>query len=59
MTQWNKTIMVSQLLKKMKNGEVLTAKEIYNLDNYLLIDFIGRWHLGTDINMNYYNQLDK
>ncbi len=28
----------------------------YNLDNYLLVDFIGRWHLGTDINMNYYNQ---
>ncbi len=30
----------------------------YNLDNYLLVDFIGRWHLGQDINMNYYNQLD-
>lgn len=29
----------------------------YNLDEYLLIDFIGRWHLGLDINMNYYNQL--
>lgn len=29
----------------------------YNLDDYLLIDFIGRWHLGQDINMNYYNQL--
>ena len=29
----------------------------YNLDEYLLIDFIGRWHLGQDINMNYYNQL--
>lgn len=29
----------------------------YNLDDYLLIDFIGRWHLGSDINMNYYNQL--
>ena len=28
----------------------------YNLDNYLKIDFIGRWHLGRDINMNYYNQ---
>lgn len=28
----------------------------YNLDDYLLIDFIGRWHLGLDINMNYYNQ---
>ena len=29
----------------------------YNLEEYLLIDFIGRWHLGLDINMNYYNQL--
>lgn len=29
----------------------------YNLDDYLLIDFIGRWHFGMDINMNYYNQL--
>lgn len=28
----------------------------YNLDDYLLINFIGRWHLGLDINMNYYNQ---
>ena len=30
----------------------------YSLDHYLLVDFIGRWHLGQDINMNYYNQLD-
>lgn len=29
----------------------------YNLEEYLKIDFIGRWHLGKDINMNYYNQL--
>ena len=29
----------------------------YNLDDYLLIDFIGRWHFGRDVNMNYYNQL--
>jgi len=29
----------------------------YNLDEYLKIDFIGRWHYGKDINMNYYNQL--
>ena len=29
----------------------------YNLDDYLMIDFIGRWHFGKDINMNYYNQL--
>lgn len=25
-----------------------------NLDNYLIVDFIGAWHLAEDINMNYY-----
>ena len=35
----------------------IVQEPIYNLDDYLLIDFIGRWHLGQDINMNYYNQL--
>ena len=29
----------------------------YELEDYLKVDFIGRWHLGKDINMNYYNQL--
>ena len=28
----------------------------YILDDYLLIDFIGRWHLGLDMNMMCYNQ---
>ena len=28
----------------------------YNLDNYLVIDFIGKWHLGQDMNLNYYIQ---
>lgn len=28
----------------------------YNLEEYLKIDFIGKWHLGLDLNMNYYNQ---
>ena len=37
-------------------GDVV-QEPTYNLDEYLLIDFIGRWHLGLDINMNYYNQL--
>jgi len=27
------------------------------LDDYLKVDFVGRWHLGKDLNMNYYNQL--
>ena len=31
-----------------------TEKE---LEDYLKVDFIGRWHLGKDIKMNYYNQL--
>lgn len=26
----------------------------YNLDDNLVIDFIGKWHLGVDLNMNYY-----
>lgn len=37
-------------------GNVI-QEPVYNLDNYLIIDFIGKWHLGLDINMNYYNQL--
>ena len=32
--------------------EVIAPK--YNLDKYLTIDFIGKWHLGRDLNMNYY-----
>ena len=39
-----------------KNGTVV-QEPTYVLDEYLKIDFIGRWHLGKDINMNYYNQL--
>lgn len=38
-----------------KKGEVI-QEPTYNLDDYLVIDFIGKWHLGKDINMNYYNQ---
>lgn len=26
----------------------------YNLENNVIINFIGKWHLGEDINMNYY-----
>lgn len=32
--------------------EVIEPK--YNLDNNLKIDFIGKWYLGEDLNMNYY-----
>lgn len=38
-----------------KNGGVV-QEPTYNLDDYIMIDFIGKWHLGKDINMNYYNQ---
>lgn len=36
-------------------GEIVCDPK-YELDNYLLIDFIGNWHLGLDVNMNYYMQ---
>ena len=35
----------------------IVQEPTYNLDEYLKIDFVGRWHYGKDINMNYYNQL--
>ena len=37
-------------------GKVI-IEPTYNLENYLIVDFIGRWHFGQDINMKYYNQL--
>lgn len=36
------------------NKGSLIQEPTYDLDDYLKIDFIGRWHLGKDINMNYY-----
>ncbi len=38
------------------NGNIV-QEPTYNLDDYLKINFIGNWHLGKDLNMNYYNQL--
>ena len=38
------------------NGKII-QEPIYDLEDYLIIDFIGRWHLGKDIYMNYYNQI--
>jgi len=35
-----------------KGKEIIEPK--YNLENNLIIDFIGKWHLGEDLNMNYY-----
>ena len=39
-----------------KQGKLL-QEPTYDLSDYLTLDFIGRWHLGKDLNMNYYNQL--
>ena len=36
-----------------KEGEEVVEPK-YNLENNLEIDFIGKWHLGQDLNMNYY-----
>ena len=35
------------------NGKVV-IEPTYNLENNYLIDFVGKWHIGQDINMNYY-----
>ena len=36
-----------------KEGNIVIEPK-YNLDENLKIDFIGKWHLGMDLNMNYY-----
>ena len=36
-----------------REGKVVIETK-YNLDENLKIDFIGKWHLGLDLNMNYY-----
>ena len=36
---------------------IIKAREYlkkYNLEDNLVIEFIGKWHLGEDLNMNYY-----
>lgn len=35
------------------NGQV-ALEPTYDLEDYLVIDFVGKWHLGKDANMNYY-----
>ena len=32
----------------------IVIEPYYDLDYNLVIDFIGKWHLGLDLNMNYY-----
>ena len=34
-------------------GKVVVEPK-YKLDNNIIINFIGKWHLGQDLNMNYY-----
>lgn len=36
-----------------KQGKIICEPK-YNLDNNLLVDFIGEYHLGVDINLMYY-----
>ena len=36
-----------------KQGKIIIEPK-YNLENNLKIDFISKWHLGEDLNMNYY-----
>lgn len=38
-----------------ENGKVVLSPK-YNLDEYVIVNFIGKWHYGKDINMNYYSQ---
>lgn len=38
-----------------KKGNIVSEIK-YNLDNNLLIDFIGEYHLGVDINSMYYTK---
>lgn len=38
------------------NGKVV-IEPTYNLDNNMIINFIGKWHLGQDANMNYYCEI--
>ena len=34
-------------------GKVI-VEPTYSFENHLVIDFIGKWHYGEDINANYY-----
>jgi hypothetical protein len=36
-----------------KNGKVV-QEPTYELNDYLVIDFIGKWHLANDLNSYYY-----
>lgn len=38
-----------------EKGKVVIEPK-YNLDQYIIVNFISKWHYGKDINMNYYSQ---
>ena len=40
-------------IQKDIQGKIIIEPK-YNLENNLKIDFISKWHLGEDLNMNYY-----
>ena len=46
---------MSSIVYPFKNGKVISETK-YNLDGNLLIDFIGTYHLGDDINLMYYTE---
>lgn len=39
-----------------KNGKVV-VEPTYDLSKNMLIDFIGKWHIGVDTNANYYTDM--
>ena len=44
---------ISEVIPFDKNGKAICETK-YNLDDNLLIDFIGEYHLGEDLNLMYY-----
>ena len=40
-----------------KTGRVVVEPRL-NLDSYFVVDFIGTWHLGEELNMNYYTDME-
>lgn len=40
-----------------RKGKIVVEPK-YQLDENTIIDFIGKWHLGKDLNMNYYTDVE-
>ena len=49
-----------QSKEALKNNTIFLSKgslkitPAYKLENNILIEFIGKWHIGEDLNLNYY-----